>query len=272
MTQDSGADPFALEQIFPTPLSALRSRRLVRADSNETLIALDPNSLLLPYEIGAGNLRALGEVYHKLSAENVSSFQAEPSASLSSITTGGLLTCCARFANERRVASGQSTSTASSGDCGRQENSRCVQGARRSSKRLRRGDGRIGRRDRWLGKWRPGRRPVREFVQGWGRRYRLRWKREINARMGVASNEQSATGYKDAAKEVSIGDFLIWKTLLTLGEKEKKNCAFVTGDQKADWFVRVDGKGTLRQARTRRRIRAFFGRQRLAAHEPSRTA
>jgi hypothetical protein len=49
-------------------------------------------------------------------------------------------------------------------------------------------------------------------------------------------------GYKDARKEDSgIGDLLIWKSLLSLGEIKKMDLAFVTGEQKADWFVRGDG-------------------------------
>jgi PIN like domain len=49
-------------------------------------------------------------------------------------------------------------------------------------------------------------------------------------------------GYKDARKEDGgIGDFLIWKSLLSLGANKKMDLAFVTGEQKSDWFVRGDG-------------------------------
>lgn len=45
-------------------------------------------------------------------------------------------------------------------------------------------------------------------------------------------------GYKDAAKDDGgIGDFLIWKTLLSLASK-KKDLVFVTNEEKPDWFVR----------------------------------
>jgi transcription elongation factor Elf1/rRNA-processing protein FCF1 len=43
-------------------------------------------------------------------------------------------------------------------------------------------------------------------------------------------------GYKDAQKEdLGIGDFLIWKTILLLGSKNKKPLIFVSGDEKPDW-------------------------------------
>jgi len=47
-------------------------------------------------------------------------------------------------------------------------------------------------------------------------------------------------GYKDGGKEKNnIGDFLIWKSILLLGEKNKgRHLVFVSGDEKADWVYR----------------------------------
>lgn len=51
-------------------------------------------------------------------------------------------------------------------------------------------------------------------------------------------------GYKDASKpDTGVGDFAIWLVLLKLGRLHKKSLIFVTGEEKADWFVRADGKG-----------------------------
>jgi rRNA-processing protein FCF1 len=48
-------------------------------------------------------------------------------------------------------------------------------------------------------------------------------------------------GYKDAAKsDQGIGDFLIWKTILRLGEIHKKSVIFVSLDQKADWWYQSE--------------------------------
>lgn len=53
-------------------------------------------------------------------------------------------------------------------------------------------------------------------------------------------------GYKDSSKEdVGIGDFLIWKTILNIGETNKKDLIFVSGDEKADWQHRAGGFGFL---------------------------
>lgn len=51
-------------------------------------------------------------------------------------------------------------------------------------------------------------------------------------------------GYKDGSKEdTGIGDFLVWKSILCLGQTRKKDLIFVTGDEKSDWFVRSNGEG-----------------------------
>ena len=53
-------------------------------------------------------------------------------------------------------------------------------------------------------------------------------------------------GYKDSGKDdLGIGDFLIWKTILKLGGKNKKDIIFVSGDEKADWQHRAGGSGFL---------------------------
>lgn len=53
-------------------------------------------------------------------------------------------------------------------------------------------------------------------------------------------------GYKDASKpDGGIGDFLIWKTILNLGEKHKRSVVFVSGDEKADWLHGAEGSGFL---------------------------
>lgn len=51
-------------------------------------------------------------------------------------------------------------------------------------------------------------------------------------------------GYKDAAKpDGGVGDLLIWLTILELGKERKKPLIFVTGEEKADWQYRSDGRG-----------------------------
>jgi hypothetical protein len=49
-------------------------------------------------------------------------------------------------------------------------------------------------------------------------------------------------GYKDANNEYSgVGDLLIWRTLLNIGEQESRHLIFVSGDEKADWRYKSEG-------------------------------
>lgn len=58
------------------------------------------------------------------------------------------------------------------------------------------------------------------------------------------SANRTPPGYKDASKDDGgIGDYLIWKSILVLASQEKKDCVFVTGEEKADWFVRSNRDG-----------------------------
>lgn len=54
---------------------------------------------------------------------------------------------------------------------------------------------------------------------------------------------QIPPGYKDASKDDSgIGDLLIWFTILEIGRSKSKDIIFVSGDQKTDWWHRVEGQ------------------------------
>ena len=60
----------------------------------------------------------------------------------------------------------------------------------------------------------------------------------------LRSERKVPPGYKDSNKDDSgIGDFLIWKSILHEGSISKKDCVFVTGEEKADWFVRSNRDG-----------------------------
>jgi hypothetical protein len=51
-----------------------------------------------------------------------------------------------------------------------------------------------------------------------------------------------APGYKDQQKEDGgIGDYLVWQTILQEGERRKVHCIFVTEEEKPDWWVKRHG-------------------------------
>jgi rRNA-processing protein FCF1 len=51
-----------------------------------------------------------------------------------------------------------------------------------------------------------------------------------------------APGYKDQQKEDSgIGDYLVWQAILHEGDKRKVHCIFVTEEEKPDWWIKRHG-------------------------------
>lgn len=50
-------------------------------------------------------------------------------------------------------------------------------------------------------------------------------------------------GYKDSNKDdTGIGDFIIWSTILDIARKENKDMIFITSEEKPDWFISVNNK------------------------------
>ena len=48
-------------------------------------------------------------------------------------------------------------------------------------------------------------------------------------------------GYKDSGKDDDgIGDLLIWHTILEIGKKHSKSVIFVSGEEKSDWWHKID--------------------------------
>jgi PIN like domain len=50
-------------------------------------------------------------------------------------------------------------------------------------------------------------------------------------------------GFKDGNNEYSgVGDLIIWKTLLAIGQQETRHIIFVSGDEKTDWRYQSEGR------------------------------
>ena len=59
----------------------------------------------------------------------------------------------------------------------------------------------------------------------------------------LCHNHGLPPGYKDKQKDdCGIGDLLIWKVILQIGEKQSKDIIFVSNDSKADWWHQGGGQ------------------------------
>ena len=67
-------------------------------------------------------------------------------------------------------------------------------------------------------------------------------RKEISAEVARRARLKIAPGFKDQQKEDGgIGDYLIWQTILQEGAKRKVHCIFVTEEEKPDWWIKRHG-------------------------------
>lgn len=64
------------------------------------------------------------------------------------------------------------------------------------------------------------------------------FRKELKARYDV----RRPPGYKDGGKDdEGAGDLILWKTVLAEGSARKSDCILVTGEEKPDWHVQLNG-------------------------------
>jgi hypothetical protein len=241
------ANVFALEDIFPSPAALLDAHTSISTADANVMIALDTNSLLLPYEIKAGNLKALRDVYEKLAKENrlylpdrvIREFGRNRDKKLTDLI---------KALEDRRSKDLPATDMPAILESVPAFNDATKSRDELSAARKKYTDA-IGALIDEMKKWR-GDDPVIKMYSEILKPTIVEMKLDEEDRKSLLkewrwrSGCEVPPGYKDAAKPDSgIGDFLVWKCLLQLGEAHKKHLAFVTGEQKADWFARSSGQG-----------------------------
>lgn len=240
------SDPFKLEGIFEDATQIFKPNRVTKASNPDVIIAVDTNVLLLPYTIRKDGLPKLQEFYQDLRA-------------------AGRLYLPARVAREFIVHRDKKlaellkmiTDVRSRINIGETKISPILEGVEGSeamalaSKALAEAKNQYTR----------ALAVVEEKIQSWSGDdpvtsvYNsvfddtnivspVQENEEILAEWQLRFRRRIPPGYKDGSKgDTGIGDFLVWKALLALGAEQKKDLIFVTGEEKADWFVRVNGAG-----------------------------
>ncbi|MDM7980192.1 MAG: PIN-like domain-containing protein [Rhizobium sp.] len=244
-------DIWSLEAAFPDVTGLLSSSMGISAANDDTLVLLDTNALLLPYRVGKEDLTEIEKAY-------------------ASLIESGRLFVPARVLREfvknrdgrlaeivQSISDKSSSIKPASVDIPPLLNglpeTRALDTASAALKEarstyLKAVEGLVEVIKQWRGND-----PVTLMYQGHftgdvvvqldeeqgdGDRSKIEaeWKRRQTSKV--------PPGYKDAAKaDTGIGDFLIWKVMLKLGEQRGKDLIFVTGEEKSDWFVRGGGVG-----------------------------
>jgi hypothetical protein len=239
-------NPFLLEDVFPEPVNLLASSVVAAASDPTVLVAFDTNALLLPYSASKDDIGHLATAYKKLAAEDrlfvpgrvLREFARHRDRKLADLVKS------LKDRRSRIQIPDANVSPLLAGVDGYADLAAAIMVLRDCLKQYDKASETLIRA---VAGWR-GSDPIttlyREvfkpdtIIEPVENREVLlsEWKARLSG--------QIPPGYKDAGKvDTGIGDFVIWKSLLTLAAKQKRDLIFVTGDEKADWFVRADSEG-----------------------------
>jgi hypothetical protein len=234
-------DSLNLELSFPDPARLLTPYRSMELTSSEVLVALDTNVLLLPYQATPEDLRAIAGAYKALAEADRLFVPARAIREFAKHRERRLAEMISTLNNiksrlpilEKRISpllvgvKGYDVLEAAHEELmtARANYSRALE-------------------------------PLITMIRGWrgddpvSQLYSEVFKNEcivepvdgleqLEADWKARSLSKRPPGYKDASKaDGGIGDFLIWKSVLTIGEQHRKDLVFVTNERKSDWYVR----------------------------------
>jgi hypothetical protein len=234
---------FKLEETFPNLQDLLQPHVLPPLKSQDVIVALDTNALLLPFELKPGNLASLESVYERLRKEDRLIVPGRALREFVNLRDKKLANLVQALNNRKGnqqyeltlklITVEQATKAASA--------AKTIQQAKHEYDEV------ITTIVDNIRSWR-GNDPVTEmynrifcevslvdlpYEKGNIESYLAEFRRRVAAKV--------PPGYKDKGKDdEGIGDFLIWKTLLNVGKDRQFHLAFVTGEEKSDWFVRSE--------------------------------
>lgn len=236
---------FLLEDLYPDPVDLFVSRLVPTADSAGVMVAIDTNALLLPYTIGKDDLGALAETYRRLAAEKRLFLPARSAREFIKHRDRKLAELLKAMVDERsKIAVSVSTLPPML------EELEGYNELRDAATKLADGRKDYGKAQdalrRGILAWR-GNDPVTAlYAEVFTAETVIEHEESrdtLKAEWIVRLRDKIPPGYKDGAKpDLGIGDYLVWKALLRLGRTHKKDVIFVTGEEKADWFVRSAGE------------------------------
>ncbi|MGG7518807.1 PIN-like domain-containing protein [Allorhizobium undicola] len=240
-----GSPVFLLEDLYPNATALFSPALVPSADNAESLVAFDTNALLLPYNISSQDLSAFAKVLTELAnAERlfVPARAAREFIKHRDRKLADMLKALRDKTSSVRLPE-QKLSPLLNGVEGYMDVTVAAEALSAAWRDYRKAQDKILSKMR---DWR-GNDPVSlvyASVLVGNRIVEVDEDRDVLVKeWALRRINRTPPGYKDSGKsDTGIGDFLIWKTLLKLGALHKRDMIFVTGDDKADWFVRSDSE------------------------------
>lgn len=239
----AGLNPFVLEDLFPDPVDLFQPSLVPTADAADVIVAIDTNALLLPYVIGKDDLGALASAYRTLAREKRLFLPARSAREFIKHRDR-------KIGEFLQAASDQSSKISVKGVV-----APILEGMEGYRELKAAGANLEKERKAYL----DALRTIRAGVSAWrGDDPVTALYAEVFTAENVVEHEEQREvvqrdwarrcaekippGYKDGGKpDGGVGDYLIWLSMLRIGREQRKHLIFVTGEEKADWFVRSGG-------------------------------
>ena len=244
---DSGNDLWYLEDVFPDVSNLLSSAASVTAAADNTIIVLDTNVLMLPYTVGSAELPIIRDVYYKLIQANRLYVPARAIREF-------IKNRDSRIAELEKSLNDKASAL---------QNVPSIEIPRVLDDLIEKGE--VDKAFEEIKNARANLKKAIEKIAGIIRTWRgndpvsmiyfelfkdgvvtdhTTSREELAREWSNRQSRKIPPGYKDSSKpDTGVGDFSIWKTILHLGATKKKDLIFITGDEKADWFVRGGNQG-----------------------------
>lgn len=242
---DGQFDPFRLERCFEDASKIFKPNKVALASNQDVLIAVDTNVLLLPYTIRKDGLPTLQQFYQDVRSANRLFLPARVAREFISNRDTKLAELLKMLGDVKsRINIGEKKlSPILDGVEGSDEMATASQALTEAKKQYTAALEKVEAR---VQSW-SGDDPVTSIYNTVFDAANIIVPTDTNADILVEWQkrliDRVPPGYKDGNKEdTGIGDFLIWKSLLALGASYKKDLIFVTGEEKADWFVRFNNR------------------------------
>jgi len=239
-------DPWLLEEVYPSAQDIFTAYPAPDVSQDNVIVALDTNALLLPYRMNPGNLEVLGKVYKDLSDKRRLVVPARAVREFAKHRDKKLGELIQAINDQRKRFPDQLPPLVQDVD-GYKEALECLRDLKLIKEKY---DKAVGKIIAGMKGWR-GNDPVAKLYASVFPAdaivdlpvHDAATKEELLKEARRRTANRVPPGYQDAGKkDEGIGDFLIWKSLLELGKTRKQDLAFVTGEQKNDWFVRSGGE------------------------------
>ncbi|EGL63595.1 hypothetical protein AGRO_3664 [Agrobacterium sp. ATCC 31749] len=242
----AGFDPFKLESSFEDVSQIFKPNKVTKASNKDVLIAVDTNVLLLPYTLRKDGLSTLQKFYQDLRSANRLFLPARVAREFITNRDKKLAELLKALGDVKsRMNIGEKKlSPILDGVDGSEEMATVSQALNAAKKQYTAALEKVEAR---VQSW-SGDDPVTSIYDTVFDGENIISPTDTNADMLVEWQKRLINkvppGYKDGSKEdTGIGDFLVWKSLLALGASQKRDLIFVTGEEKADWFVRHNSRG-----------------------------